>query len=131
MRICTLFLVAAWFTSLRLRSCGENWGHLWPGTLVYVTLNLGAVADLNLQKMMVEFREAAASELAQARANDQKQRYYLNIRNYFGRYAEDKQLAIKLRDEKLLPVIEEGVVVTIDFEEVISAPPSSPTMRPR
>lgn len=96
----------------------------WPGTFVYVTLNLGAVADLNLQKLMVEFREAAAAEVARANANEEKQRYYLNIRNYFGRYAEDKQLAIKLRDEKLLPAIDEGVVVTIDFEEVISAPHS-------
>ena len=96
----------------------------WPGTFVYVTLKLGAIVDLNLQKMMAEFRESAASELAQANSKDQKQRFYLSLRNYFGRYAEDKQLAIKLRDEKLLPAIEEGIPITIDFEEVISAPHS-------
>ena len=96
----------------------------WPGTFVYVTLNLGGVADLNLQKMMAEFREAAASEVAHANTNDQKQSFYFNMRNYFGRYAEDKQLAIKLRDEKLLPAIEEGLSITVDFEEVISAPHS-------
>jgi anti-sigma regulatory factor (Ser/Thr protein kinase) len=96
----------------------------WPGTFVYVTLKLGVVPDLNLQKMMVEFREQAAQELANASLNDKRDDSYFNIRNYFGRYAEDKQLAIKLRDEKLLPAIEEGLTITIDFEEVISAPHS-------
>ena len=96
----------------------------WPGTFVYVTLKLGAIADLNLQKMMAEFREAAASELAQANSNDQKQIFYLNMRNYFGRYAEDKHLAIRLRDEKILSAVEDGKSITIDFEEVISAPHS-------
>lgn len=96
----------------------------WPGTLVYVTLKLGAVVDLNLQKMMAEFREAAASELAGADSNDLKQTVYLNMRNYFGRYAEDKQLAIRLRDEKILAAVNDGISVTVDFEEVISAPHS-------
>ena len=104
-------------TRRRLRSS-------WPGTFVYVTLKLGAVVDLNLQKMMAEFRESAASELARANSNDQKQIVYLNMRNYFGRYAEDKQLAIKLRDGKILPAIEGGISITVDFEEVISAPHS-------
>lgn len=96
----------------------------WPGTFVYVTLELGAIVDLNLQKMMAEFRESAASELARANSNDAKQIVYLNMRNYFGRYAEDKQLAIKLRDGKILPAIEGGISITVDFEEVISAPHS-------
>ena len=70
------------------------------------------------------FREAAAAEVARSNANDQKQSFYFNMRNYFGPYAEDKQLAIKLRDEKLLSAIEEGLSITIDFDEVISAPHS-------
>lgn len=96
----------------------------WPGTFVYVTLTLGAIADLNLQKMMAEFRKAAAFELEQANSNDQQQSFYLNMRNYFGRYAEDKQLAIKLRDEKILSAVEAGKTITIDFEDVTSAPHS-------
>ena len=55
---------------------------------------------------------------------EQKEVLYFNVRNYFGRYAEDKQLAIKFRDEKLLPAIESGTAITINFEEVISAPHS-------
>ena len=96
----------------------------WPGTFVYVTVKLGAVPDLNLQKMMSEFREAAASEVALARANEQKDTFYFNVRNYFGRYAEDKPLAIKLRDDKLIPAIHRGLSITLDFEEVKSAPHS-------
>jgi hypothetical protein len=97
---------------------------LWQGTFVYVTLKLGIVPDLNLQKMMVEFREAASTELALTHSNEQKKIFYFNVRNYFGRYAEDKQLAIKVRDEKILPAIGDGKSITIDFEEVISAPHS-------
>ncbi|MGI9107803.1 MAG: STAS-like domain-containing protein [Pyrinomonadaceae bacterium] len=96
----------------------------WPGTFVYVTLRLGTIPDLNLQKIMAEFREAATTELARANSNEQKNIFYFNVRNYFGRYAEDKQLAIKLRDEKILLAIEEGKSITVDFEEVISAPHS-------
>ncbi len=96
----------------------------WQGTFVYVTLELGIVPDLNLQKMMAEFREAAATEMLQADANEHRKSTYFNIRNYFGRYAEDKQLAIKLRDEKFLPAVTAGKSITIDFDEVISAPHS-------
>lgn len=96
----------------------------WPGTFVYVSLKLGTIADLSLQKMMVEFREAAASEVARAIETEQNQVLYFSVRNYFGRYAEDKPLAIRLRDGKLLPAIESGTAITIDFEEVISAPHS-------
>jgi uncharacterized protein DUF4325 len=96
----------------------------WPGTFVYVTVKLGAIADLNLQRMMSEFREAAASEAILGSANEQKDNYYFNVRNYFGRYAEDKPLAIKLRDEKLIPAIQGGLSITLDFEEVKSAPHS-------
>ncbi len=96
----------------------------WPGTFVYVTLKLGLIPNLSLQKMMAEFREAAVTELAQAEAKGRDRTFYFNMRNYFGRYAEDKSLAIKLRDEKLLPIIADGKTVIIDFEEIISAPHS-------
>jgi hypothetical protein len=46
------------------------------------------------------------------------------IQNYFGRYAEDKDLAKKIRDEKLLPALAENKTLTLNFEEIISAPHS-------
>lgn len=96
----------------------------WRGTLVYVTIKLGAVHDLSLQKMLAEFMEEATAEQARADSKEQGQTFYFNVRNYLGRYAEDKLLAIKLRDEKLLPAIEAGKIVTVDFEDVVSAPHS-------
>lgn len=96
----------------------------WPGTFVHVTLKLGVIPNLNLQKMMAEFREAAVNELAQAETREQNRTFYFHTMNYFGRYAEDKSLAIRLRDEKLLPAVEEGKTLIVDFAEVISAPHS-------
>ena len=96
----------------------------WNGTFVYVTLKFGEIKNLNLQKMMSEFRETAFAEISKADTNEQKQSLYVSIRNYFGRYAEDKSLAIKIRDDKLLSAISESKTITIDFEEVISAPHS-------
>ena len=96
----------------------------WNGTFVYVTLKFGQVKNLSLQKMMSEFREAALTEISKADSREQKQSFYLSIRNYFGRYAEDKSLAIRIRDEKLLSAIAENKTITVDFEDVISAPHS-------
>lgn len=96
----------------------------WKGTLVYVTIKLGATKDLSLQKMMAEFREAAKSELDKASQTEQKDNYYFNINNYFGKYAEDKGAAIKVRDKYLAQKVREGKLLIIDFEDVISAPHS-------
>jgi hypothetical protein len=96
----------------------------WPGTFVHVTIRLGLEKDLSLHRMMAELREDAAAEIARKSEQVQQDKFYLHIRNYFSRYAEDKTLAIKVRDEKLLPAIAEGKSVTLDFDEVISAPHS-------
>ncbi|MBD2198563.1 MULTISPECIES: STAS-like domain-containing protein [Calothrix] len=96
----------------------------WPGTLVYVTIKLGISQDINLQRMMSEFRSAATQELSEASNIEAKTNFYINVRNYFGKYAEDKMTAIRIRDEKLMPAIAEGKSLTIDFDDIISAPHS-------
>lgn len=96
----------------------------WRGTFVYVTIKLGTIKDLSLQKMMSSFRELANVEVSQVNSQGHQQSFYFNINNYFGRYAEDKLRAIKIRDEKLLPAVADGKNITVDFEEVISAPHS-------
>ncbi|WP_414569521.1 STAS-like domain-containing protein [Nostoc sp. CCY 9925] len=96
----------------------------WPGTLVYVTIKLGISQDINLQRMMSEFRTAATQELSEASNIEAKTNFYINVRNYFGKYAEDKMTAIRIRDEKLMPEIAEGKSLTIDFDDIISAPHS-------
>ncbi len=96
----------------------------WRGTFVYVTLKINPTVNFNKENMVAELSEAAAAEMSQADSKEQNQSFYLSIRNYFGRFAEDKYLAIKLRDQKLLPAIEEGKTVKIDFEDVELAPHS-------
>ena len=98
--------------------------NFWNGSFVYVTLKFGKIKNLNLQKMMSEFRESAIAEISKADSKEMQQSFYLSINNYFGRYAEDKSLAIKIRDEKLLFAISEDKTLTIDFEDIISAPHS-------
>jgi len=52
------------------------------------------------------------------------ERLYLLIHNIFGKYAEDKQAAIRYRDNKLIPALNDGRSVLIDFENVLSSPHS-------
>ena len=96
----------------------------WPGTFVNVRLKLSPIQNLSLQKMMAEFREAARRELTQGQRAEEKAFYSLSIRDYFGRYAEDKELATKVRDRYLMTAINSGKGLILDFDDVISAPHS-------
>ena len=83
-------------------------------------MKLGLIKDLNLQKMISEITKAIPKVVKDKDNNN----LYISVRNYFGRYAEDKDLAKKIRDEKLLPALAENKTLTIDFEEILSAPHS-------
>lgn len=96
----------------------------WPGTFVHVTVRLGALADLNLHKLMTEAREEARRELESGTKREAEQRFLLHIRNYFGPYAEDKFAATRYRDRHLLQAVEAGEALLIDFDGVVSAPHS-------
>lgn len=92
----------------------------WKGTFVYVKMKLGLVKDLNLQKMLSEITKS----IPKTDKNKETDNFYINIKNYFGLYAENKDLAKKIRDEKLLPALAENKTLTIDFDEIVSAPHS-------
>jgi hypothetical protein len=96
----------------------------WPGTFVNVRLKLSLNPTISLQKMMSEFRAGAKKELDQGSRAEEKAFYYLNIKNYFGSYAEDKERAINIRDRYLAMAITGGQGLQLDFEEVVSAPHS-------
>ena len=96
----------------------------WPGTIVLVTINLGANTDLNLHKIMSELRESADIELKKGADSEYQGTHYVNISNYFGSYAENKEEAIKYRDKYLLEAIENGKTINLDFVDVKSAPHS-------
>lgn len=103
---------------------GKTLGVSWPGAFVLVTIRLDENPNFILTKIMQEFREAAAKEQDQARNSEESGRYYVSIFNYFGRYAEDKEAAIKFRDSRIFPAVDAGQNIVIDFDNVVSSPHS-------
>lgn len=103
---------------------GRTLNSSWPGTVVLVTIQIENNPDFILHKIMQEFRDEAIQEQKGADSKEADERYYLSINNYFGSFAEDKEAAIKFRDERLFAAINEGKTILVDFENVISAPHS-------
>lgn len=96
----------------------------WPGTIVHLTIQLSKNTDLRLDSMLAAFREEARKEIDIARQNEDVQRHYFSVRNYFGGTAEDKHKAIMIRDSELLPAMEAGKSIIMDFENVRTSPHS-------
>ena len=48
----------------------------------------------------------------------------MSIENYFGKWAEDKDAAISFRDRDLIPAIQEGKRIELDFRGVETVPHS-------
>ena len=96
----------------------------WPGTLVLVSIQLEANSSFLLQKILQEFRESAENEQKRGDDKEEDARLYLHVYNFFGRYAEDKEAAIRFRDKRIFPALEEGKKIVIDFDGVISSPHS-------
>jgi len=103
---------------------GTGLSNPWPGTFVLVTIRVEEGAKFALHSMMQEFRDAAQKELEKGENRDEITRHYLSIYNYFGSFAEDKQSAIKYRDTKIIPAIEEGKTIVVDFDNVNYSPHS-------
>lgn len=96
----------------------------WPGTFVLVSVKLGRVREFDFHRLMSEFREAAKKELDRQQQKDDDDVFTINIQNFFGRYAENKEAAISYRDKYLLPAISENKSIILDFFQVESAPHS-------
>ena len=103
---------------------GKTLVNSWPGTLILVTIRLEDNPSFELHKIMQEFRNAAAAEQREADTKEDNDQCYISIYNYFGIFAEDKGEAISFRDKKLFGFIEEFDTITIDFNDVQSAPHS-------
>ncbi|MEW8690332.1 MAG: DUF4325 domain-containing protein [Candidatus Thiodiazotropha endolucinida] len=96
----------------------------WPGTFVLVSVRIAEEAKFALHSMMQEFRESARKEVAKNDAEQKDEEFYCSINNYFGPFAEDKTAAISLRDRRIIPAIQEGKKVVVDFDEIKSCPHS-------
>lgn len=103
---------------------GKTVASNWPGTLVLVTIKIENDPKFFLHKIMQEFREAAVKEQKSADKKENDDRLYLSVYNYFGNNAEDKESAIKYRDNRLFPALNDGKIILIDFDDIKSAPHS-------
>jgi STAS-like domain of unknown function (DUF4325) len=93
----------------------------WPGTFVLVTIRLDRANDFAFETMMQEFREQARKEVNSRKSISEKEQFYLNMYNYFGRYADNKTEAISYRARHLLPAVAEGKTIVVDFINVESS----------
>lgn len=98
--------------------------HAWPGTFVLIELNISDAPKVSLEDMLREVRVKAETELSEVDQKEQADRYVVNVQNYFGKWAEDKDAAINLRDRYLIPAIGEGKKIDLDFRGVETAPHS-------
>lgn len=90
----------------------------WNGTFVLITMRLDQSYQFALDQMMQELREQARSEVTARTTDEREQKLYLHVYNYFGKNADDKQAAIAYRNRHLIPAIDEGKIVVIDFDGV-------------
>jgi hypothetical protein len=90
----------------------------WRGTFVLITMRLDQSYKFALDQMMQELREEARAEVGARTHDEREQRHYLNVYNFFGKNADDKQAAITYRNRHLLPAIDDGKYVVLDFENV-------------
>lgn len=93
----------------------------WPGTFVLVTIRLDRGTEFALDVMMTEFRERARVEVSARERAKQQEELLVSIYNFFGRRAEVKSEAISYRDKHLLPAVQAGKTIVLDFSDVLSS----------
>lgn len=97
---------------------------VWPGTFVYGEIDLGRDRTFELHALMNELREKAREEIQAKTAASEEEFFYIHVRNHFGYYAEDKDAAKRFRDREIVPKINDGLKLRIDFADVKAAPHS-------
>ena len=96
----------------------------WPGTFVLLTVRVDRGNLIELDEVTHELRERARQEISERTESERTDRFYLNVFNFFGRYADDKAAAIRFRDKNLLPQIDAGKSILLDFSHVETSPHS-------
>ena len=98
--------------------------YVWPGTFVLINLNIRKALDISVKDLIAQISDKARSEVAEASERERQNTLYVSIYNYFGTYAEDKDAAIKYRERHVMPAIEQGQKLELDFDRVETAPHS-------
>jgi hypothetical protein len=99
-------------------------GYAWPGTFVYVSILLSQTPTVSLDQLLSDVRTRASLEVQSVQMKDEQDVLRVSVYNYFGKYLEDKEAAIRYRDNRLLPALDEGRRIEFDFANVETAPHS-------
>ena len=89
-----------------------------------VDLDLRSSPKTDLDGLLDEIRKKANEEASKLSAEEENLRFSISMFIFFGRFAEDKDAAIHFRDKYLLPAVQEGKMIEIDFRGVETAPHS-------
>jgi hypothetical protein len=98
--------------------------YTWPGTFVYISLDLSQTPSISLEQLLAEVRDRALTEVTNAELSDQVTRLYVSMYNHFGKFLEDKDAAIRYRDSRIVPAVDAGKHIDLDFAAVETAPHS-------
>lgn len=92
----------------------------WPGTLVLFTVRLRThPPEIVYEAARAEIRENARKSAAGTNGKREEERFVVSVVNFFGRYPEDKPEAIRFRDKHLLPAVQAGKPILLDFRDVV------------
>lgn len=92
----------------------------WPGTLVLFTVRLRThPPEIVYEAARAEIRESARKSASGPNGKKDEERFVVSIGNRFGRHPEDKPEAIRFRDKYLLPAVQAGKPILLDFRNVV------------
>ena len=93
----------------------------WPGTFIYMTIGFDRLKTYDLHKHLEDFRKHATETVAKRNNIVRAPELYIDMYNYCGERCEVKLEAINLRERKIIPAIQKGETVVLDFSHAITA----------
>lgn len=93
----------------------------WPGTFIYMTIGFDRLKIYDLHKHLEDFRKHATETVAKRNNIVRAPELYIDMYNYCGERCEVKLEAINLRERKIIPAIQKGETVILDFSHAITA----------
>lgn len=96
----------------------------WPGTFIYLRVAVNSEDHISKENILQEIRQAAQEEIRIREGQESDKSAYFRIENHFGANAENKYAARNFRITKIMPAVKDGLIITLDFKDVESAPHS-------
>ena len=93
----------------------------WPGTFIYMTIGFDRLKTYDLHKHLEDFRKHATETVAKRNNIVRAPELYIDMYNYCGERCEVKLEAINLRERKIIPAIQKGETIILNFSHAITA----------